>query len=286
VERLKIASGTGTTFTVSDSGVSSSWDKQREAWPRVSAALFFWLCAVAIAGCLLKTGGPWFGPLSPSQRAINIAALASPLIFLRAGLVARWRPRSANILGLIGGLLAMPWFVSTELSLDPWSSWVLLIHDEEGGFATLWQLRIVSVILIVVAVGCTSIWLLPARFRWRTAPMYRTTWPSLVLGFVCLAGWFVHAASPYLVPVCTRGLTPEFQVLHIEKRGLQIRQTVVSAFRDAKVYVSRDRRWLFGYRFERRLELGVMPGRPWLTFAQSPQVWKQQALSVKNLLRS
>ena len=268
-------------------GIGRFREARHEVTPKITAALFFFLCATAIIGCLLKTDGPLFDFTSTSQRAAKIAAGASPLVFLWAGALVFFRPRCAYILGLVAGSIAMPWFVWSELLLDPWSSWILLIHDQDsGGFATLWKLRILSVTLIIVAAGCASVRLLPTRLCLRKTPLCRSTWPALALAFTILAGWFVHAATPYIVPVCTRGVKAEFQILHVGKSGLRIQQTAVGAFQDGQVYVWQDERRLFQYRFDSRVGRGVMPYQLLLAFAQSPELWKRHTLPVRPLLQS
>ena len=207
--------------------------------------------------------------------------------FLCAGVLVFFRPRLGYILGLVAGLVALPWLVWSELSLDPWNSWVLLIQDQDGGgFVAFLKLRILSVTLIAAAIVCAAIRLLPARLRLRKTPVCRRTWPALTIGFTVLALWFVHSVTPYIVPVCTGGITPEFQILHLKKRGLQISQTAVSAFKDGRVYVLRDQRQLFRYRFARHLVRGVMPSELRLAFTQSPELWKLRTAPVKPLLRS
>jgi hypothetical protein len=146
--------------------------------------------------------------------------------------------------------------------------------------------RILSVALIIVASGCASVRLLPAQVCLRKTPLCRSTWPALALGVTILAGWFVHSATPYMVPVCTRGIRAEFEILHVKKSGLRIQQTVVSAFRDGQVYVWRDERRLFQSGFERRFGRSVMGFEPLDAFAQSSELWNRHTLPAGPLLRS
>ena len=55
--------------------------------------------------------------------------------------------------------------------------------------------------------------------------MWRRTWPAFAVGFLVLAVWFVHSVSPYSIPgYGGRGVTAEFRILHVEKRGIHWRE--------------------------------------------------------------
>lgn len=252
-----------------------------EATSKGTAAILFFLCvAVSIASAFLRMPNtPLLGPeFSWQLLAEIVAVVASPLIFLCAGVVVFFRPRLGYGLGLPAGLIALPWFIWSELSLAPWNSWIFLNyvpnHPEDERFVAFVKLKILLVALTLIACACASIRLLPAYLSLRNRPVCRRTWPALALGMAVLAVWFAHSAMPYRVPGYRDGLTPEFRILHVEKRGLQFRETMVSAFRDGRVLVWRDKRRLFRYRFERRLALKTMPRERLLARAQSPELWK------------
>ena len=263
-------------------------EERREVVSKTITALLFLLCMAVIFACITKIpDGPLFDADLQGGRLAQTVARTSPLFFLCACVLVFFRPRFGYILGLFAGLIALPWFVRSELSLDPCNSWVLLIQDQDGGgFAAFLKLRILSVTLIVAAIACAAVGLLPAQLCLRKTPVYRRTWPALTIGLTILALWFVHSVTPYVQPVCTRGITPEFEILHLRKTGLQISQTAVSAFKDGKVYVLRDRRQLFRYHFARRAVRGAMPHQALLTFARSPELWKARTAPAKPLLRS
>jgi hypothetical protein len=96
----------------------------------------------------------WEGPA-------EIAATGSVLVFWSACVLVLLRPRFGYGLGLLAGLVALPWFVRTELSLDPWNSWIflnyelpMLPHSEGTWSLTFVVLRILSAALIVIAIVC------------------------------------------------------------------------------------------------------------------------------------
>ena len=270
--------------------MSSSRDVRREVTPKVVAASLFF-CTTTIIFLNLRIPLLW-GDILAWQHLARTAVGVSGVVFSCAGVLIFFRPRFGYILGLVAGLIAMPWFVWSELALEPsWNSWTALIYAPgDDAFTTLMKTlmkwRILSVASITVAAACAALRLVPARLRLRKIPYSRRTWPAFALGFVVLTGWFVHSATPYLVPVCTRGVPPEFQILHVRKSGLRIQQTVVAGLKDGRVVVERYDKRLFQYRFEYRTGWGVMPYEVLLAFAQSPELWKRHSQVPKCLLRS
>jgi hypothetical protein len=177
---------------------------------------------------------------------------------------------------LAAGLAALPWFVRTELSLAPWNSWIFL--NREGGFPAFVKLNILSVALIAIAVSCSSLRLLPARWSLRGAPLYRRTWPAFAVGFLVLAVWFVRSVAPYSIPAFDHGREAELRILHVQKRGLHFYQTTVMEYRDGQVWVVRSKRRLFQYRFDGRIIHTALGETPLLerahTLVQSPELRK------------
>jgi hypothetical protein len=265
------------------------WEGHQEVVPKIVAAFLFVCSTVVSFACLSET--PWDSPLfDPSLHGGYLAramASASPLIFLSACVFIFLKPRLGYLLGLLAGLAALPWLVWSELSLNPWNSWVLLTlaHDQHDD-TTIWSLRILAAALIAIAIGCALFRLLPARLLLRQTPVCHRSWPALVVGLVVVAVWLVHSVTPYVVPVCTLGVRPEFQILHLEKQGLRIHQTAVSAYKDGRVYVSSDERRLFHYRFLRFAVRTAMPYERILTLAQSPELLKQHTPLLQPPLRS
>lgn len=128
------------------------------------------------------------------RRPIEIAAGASPLVFLWACVLVFFRPRLGDGLGLVAGLIALPWLVQIEVAPATWNSW--LFFNSEGAFPLFAKLKILSVAIIVIAIACSSVRLLPARLSLRNSPLCRRTWPAFAVGFLVLAVRFVRSASP------------------------------------------------------------------------------------------
>ena len=224
--------------------------------PELTAAVLFLCTAVSIMCMFLKIrNGPWlFSIISSGPTAAGVAAVASPLLFFCACILAFLRCRIGFPLGLLAGLSALPWFVWTESGLSPDSSWTYLnlvaTYPEEKAFVVYVKLKILSMALIVFATFCSALRLLPARWVLGKYPWNERTWPAVAAGLIVLAVWFVHSASPYRTPIITRGVQPEFRILHIEKHGLHIHETEVSTTRNGVAWIWRNDRRLFQYRFD------------------------------------
>jgi len=251
--------------------------------PKLTAVVLFLLTGASLLSQLLE------GPLYPSLLAI--AAIASPLVFLCACVVVFFRPRLGYGLGLAAGLIALGWFVGTERTLEGWNhgnSWLLLNYP--GPPAAGWplgfaHLRILSVALILISLACASLRLFPSRWSLRGSPLRRCTWPAFAFGFLVLAVWFVRSVTPYCVTTITDVIEPEVRILHVQKRGLHIHETTVTAYRDGKVFVVRHDRRLFQYRFEGRATLSLAPFQRVRPFVQSTGLWKLRT-PVPEVLRS
>ncbi|HEX3745681.1 MAG TPA: hypothetical protein VHW09_17185 [Bryobacteraceae bacterium] len=211
----------------------------------------------------------------------------SPLVFLCACVLVFLRPSFGYLLGLLAGLAALPWLVWSELSLAPWNTWVLLVlaHDQHDVTA-FWNLRILAAALIAMSTGCAVIRLVPARLLLRQTPVCRRSWPAVSLGMLVVAEWLVHSVTPYVVPECRKATSPEFQILHMEKRGLRIHQVAVSAYKDGRVYSSVDERRVFRLRFARQDFQAAMPYERIIAVAQSPELLNQHTPLLRPPLRS
>src|SRR5690349_1539250 len=104
------------------------------------------LCtAVTVACTEFLTLPPVFTRTTSSLRLVDVLADLSPLLFLSAGVLIFFQPRLSYCLGLLAGLLALPWFVWTEFSLGE-GSWASLNYvgaaPDDMQFATLAKLRL------------------------------------------------------------------------------------------------------------------------------------------------
>jgi len=254
---------------------------------KLTAAVLFLLAGASIVSALLTALSPWPGRMSIWDSPLWIAAEASPLVFLSACVLVFFRPRLGYALGLVAGVIALPWFVRSEFMLDPWNSWIFL---NWGPPATGWSLgfadlRILCVALILISLACASLRLFPARWSLRGSPLRRRTWPAFAFGALALAVWFVLSVTPYRVAIFENAMTPEIRILHVQKRGLHIRETTVTAYRNWGVFVVRHDRRLFQYRFEGRVTETQAPFEGARAFIQSTGLWKMRT-PVPGVLRS
>jgi len=159
---------------------------------------------------------------------------------------------------------------------------------EERDFVALEKLWVLSVAMVVFAIACAAIRLLPPRWVIRERAVSTRTWPAIAIGFLVLAVWFVHSVSPYQVPTIADGGLVQLRILHIVKRGLSINETRVSADRNGSSFVSWTNRKLFQYQFESkgtRVSLGDSTATLELARAlmRSPQLWALHTLPAKEL---
>jgi len=249
------------TLPVSNLVMDSFWGVRRIT-PALTVAVLFVCAAASITWCVLLRFPDGLGA-SAGERMAECAVLGSPLAFLCACVLVFVRTRFGYCLGLVAGLIALPWFVWTESLLTPVNSWVFLNTGGESvpealALLAFAKLKILSMALIVFAVLCSALRLLPARLAMRGSPLCQRTWPAVALGLLVLATWFARSVVPYREPIIVDGVSPEFRILHVEKRGLRYHETEVYVFRDGLAWVRRNDRRLFQYRFESRVAMIVL----------------------------
>jgi hypothetical protein len=259
-------------------------DAHGEVRPRLTAAMLF-LCTGASQGwALWKFLG---GFLARWDAPSELAARVSPLLFLGACVLVFFRPHLGYSLGVVAGLIAVPWFVKNEFSPATWNSWVTLNYESplpippgERSYLAFTELKILCVFLVVTAVACSLLRLLPVRWSFRQFPLCGWTWPAFVVGFLVLAVWFGFSVIPYHVPAYDHPANAEFRILHVEKRGLRFHETMVMERRDGQAWVLQSNRRLFQYRFEEQVAwASLYDGSPAASeraraFAQWPALWK------------
>ncbi|HTZ99541.1 MAG TPA: hypothetical protein VMB02_04355 [Candidatus Aquilonibacter sp.] len=223
----------------------------------LSAAMFI-LCAGGIGGLLFL-----LHQLRETESVILLVSLSSLLLFLVASVAIFYRPKIGYGVGLAAGLLALVWLVRSELALAPWlNSWIALNEsDRFGSFLVLPAVvKIASTALVVIAVSCSALRLLPTRWTFRGRPVRERTWPAVALTTLVLAMWFGWAVRPYRLPgMVDLGIPPTLRILHVEKRGLRFQETFIATSRDGRFWIVRDDRRLFEYQFQKNLADGVMP---------------------------
>jgi len=224
----------------------------------LEAALF----ASAAAAILHLPPDPVWG--TPFPATIRATQVISPYIFLLAAIALFIRPRVGRLAGLCAGLLALPWFVWTETRWPQmFNSWIALnTTNEREDFALHFaELKTLTVGLIVIAVSCSMIRLLPANWMFRGSPLSKRTWPAFAVCFFVFAVWFASDVMPYRLPgMITRGLPADLKILHVEKSGLQFHEvTIVVAGRMEKFSHWENRRRLFEYGFMETGGEGTLP---------------------------
>lgn len=260
--------------------------------PKLTTAILL-LCTAGSIGFLTLLYGAF---VSSWDRPVEVAARVSPLVFLCASALVFFRPRFGYTLGVVAGLIALPWFFQTEFSPATWNSWIILnysnpipilnyrspipIPSDVGAYLAFTRLKILSVILIVVAVACSLLRLLPARWSLWNSPLCRCPWPAFAAGFLVLAVWFGYSVTPYSIPAFDHPWWTEFRILHVEKRGLRFYETTMFEERTGRAWIFRTERWLFQYRFEKQVawtalaETSPATVERARTFVQSAALWE------------
>jgi len=219
--------------------------------------------AIIVLCSALATG--WlFLSLQPGDRPIPVAAIASALAFVVASEGVFLRPRFSYWLGMVSGLVSLYWFSRIEFYYFPaLNSWITfnLPSDNPQFFSEVFlaKLKILFVVTVVTSTACCVTRLLPASWMLRKVPVRERTWPALAVCFLVVASWYGVSASPYRIPLIADGAPAELTVLHVEKRGMQFDETAISAARDGRLYVERNNRRMFQYRFTSRDGSGVLP---------------------------
>jgi hypothetical protein len=126
---------------------------------------------------------------------------------------------------------------------EQWNSWLYL----NGLFSATVAMRILAPVLVVLAVS--------------RCVLQERTWLSVAVPGLAVAVWFGCSVMPYAVPVVHGRTTADLEILHSQKHGLGFHETVVSVYRDGKIWVGRHDRRLFQYQFEHRTGPVILDGR-------------------------
>jgi hypothetical protein len=176
------------------------------------------------------------------QSREGMAALACSLGFASAAVLTAFTARAGYVVALIAGFGALALFVRLELR-EQWNSWLYL----NGTFSATVAMRIAAPVLATVALS--------------RCLLRKRTWLSVVVPVLAVGVWFGCSVRPYRVPVVHYGTTAWLEILHSQKHGLSFQETVVSVYRDGKIWVGRQDRRLFQYRFEGRGGPVILDGR-------------------------
>lgn len=213
------------------------------------------LCAAISIACLLLN-------LPRGDRPTVVVASGIALVVASAGVFLM--PRFSYCLGVVSGVVALDWFSRIELGYFPaLNSWITFNLPDGNPYLfsdiLLAKLKILFAATVVASTACSVTRLLPASWVLRRFPIRERTWPALVVCFLVIASWYGVSASPYRIPLIVDGVPPELAVLHVEKRGIQFHETAIRTFNDGKLYVERNDRRLFQYRFAIHAGSEVLP---------------------------
>jgi hypothetical protein len=154
----------------------------------------------------------------------------------------------------------IPWFVWTESLWE--GSWPELnyvgLTPGDMQLRVYAEFRVASVLLISITAACCLFRSLPPRWSLRGSPLRQRIWPCFVFGLAPVVVWFLQSAQPYRVPSAVDAPRALVRVLHVEKQGLQFRESGITAFRDRRFFRWADSRRLFQYRFDSLEAWGVL----------------------------
>jgi hypothetical protein len=223
----------------------------------VLAAGLFWPYWFLLA--LMSLGR--FLSATPAGSASYFACWLSPLLFALAAGAISYRPAFAHAAAL-AGIVGAPWIYSSAIQdTGLGNAWLAFDLPDTykvpaGAYETQSAVTIFAVALIALAVVTAGLRLLPAQWQWRATPMRDWTWPAGVVSLGCLAVWFSQSVLPYRIPGALDASDyPVFQILHVEKRGLQFHERCFNVYGHGPHFPLRisftgsDRR-LFQYRFQ------------------------------------
>jgi hypothetical protein len=223
---------------------------------KVTTTIIFLCSAGSIAWLFLA--------LPPGDRLSPVPVVASALGFVVASEGVFLRPRFSYWLGLVAGLVALHWFSRIEFRNFPTlNSWIAFnLPDGNPQFFSdvfFAKLKILFVATVVISTACCLIRLLPATWELRKIPIRERTWPALAVCFLVIVTWYGASASPYRIPLIVDSVPPELTVLHVEKKGIQFHETVISTYTDGMLFVERNNRRLFQYGFAVGSGIGILP---------------------------
>ncbi len=255
-----------------------------ELAPTISAAVIFLACLAVSIGATFKVPGDAVFDFPVMTTA---AAVASALAFFCAGILIVWKPRPGYCVGLAGGLILSVSLARSESQLAPATTWMLLTAGLNIGYAPpSLILKVLALALAATALCCSAIRMLPSGLQVRRRVLCRRTWPAVAVGIAISILWAVRDATPYFIPVCRMGLSPDVTVLHVRKTGLHIQQTGIYLFRNQKFYSIVTEHHLFHSRVKVQDACGTFPYEQWASFTRPPEAWTPHSATVRSLLLS
>lgn len=192
----------------------------------------------------------------------EIAALLGATILLISSVRVFMARRFGDLMALIGALLVWPYFRLAEFNRY-FSSWVLFnvpgVSPDQRTELFFAALTVVAISALVAATAYSALRLTPRIWLIGKLSLRDRVWPGFVITFMFVVIWYLKTVTPYQIPIYDlHGVRPIVSILHVEKHGLQFRETNVAFYRDGEFYVAHDNHRLFQYSFQRSWAKGEL----------------------------
>jgi hypothetical protein len=238
--------------------------KKKRVWLVKLACLLLWPYWLWLA---LTFCGRFFEASLP-RAALAFLCFIVPLLFAFAAGAVFSRPTIAHCSAL-AGLVSAPWVYWTALRDTPlgniWTDFNVPDRDlQMNNILAIAKLTIIAVGLMALAVTTAAIRVLPTKWKLRGRLLCERSWPAFAVALIFIALWFSQSVMPYRISgAVDYGGWPIFQILHVEKRGLQFHETCISVWgyrnHPESVSFSENGRRLFQYRFQQKQTWGKLP---------------------------
>lgn len=207
----------------------------------------------------------------------ELAAVFGAALLFVASIRLFMAKKVGDIAALIGTVLVWPYFHLAEFSGYTFSSWVLFnLPDGNGWGVTNSEARavfaiatstVLAVAMLIHATAYSALRLMPRSWLIRGVPLCDRSWLPFLVSIPLMAIWYLTAVTPYQIPIYDiHQIRPVLSVWHVEKHGLQFRETRLAFYRDGQFYFSHDDHRLFQYRFHRSLATGVLTEKDFRLF--------------------
>ena len=226
------------------------------------ASVLIWPYWLALA---LLCIGRWFWD-SPLRAVFYFLCFLTPILFaFGAGAVTRTRI-TGHVLAL-SGIMAFPWiYLNVMKDTGLGNLWIVFnVPDRDAHrlYYPFASLSIIAVAFVCIATTLAIFRLLPSRILFRRSPLCDRTWPAFVVCILVIGMWFSQSVMPYRIPgAVDYSDYADLQILHVEKKGLQFHEKVVSVsvrrWGNSFGISKADRRW-FKYGFTKWSEWGQLP---------------------------
>lgn len=186
-------------------------------------------------------------------------ACVGPPVLAASVLILGRSPRLGYITAALGATLPLFWILKTE-SRDFFNSWIAMNGSFVGAsrYMRFALLRIIAVTLLLPILFLAVTRLLPVNWQLRGRPINQRSWPAVLGTLTCITYWFIAFVSPYREPIIVDAAQPEIAILHVEKDGIDLRETCIRVGRDGRYLLARADRRLFHYAFLEAMRTGLL----------------------------